>query len=189
MCLEDSVLDLPAVIFDRTAAARLAVEHLVQLGHRRIASLAIDEQRVLGYKQVLLENGIPFDKSLVRYIEPTAPSQSAYAITTDFIQADGDITAIFAANDEAAFGAIAAIKDQGVLIPEDIAIVSIDNIELSKMVRPALTTVRVPKATLANYAIQYLVSHRDHANRQPASIMLPIELVIRESCGAQVKER
>lgn len=189
ICLEDSVLDLPAVIFDRTAAARMAVEHLVQLGHHHIASLAIDAQRELGYKQVLLENGIPFDQSLVRYIDPTAPSQSAYVITTHFLEEDADITAIFAANDEAAFGAIAAIKDQGLLIPEDIAIVSIDNIELSKMVRPALTTVRVPKATLANYAIQYLVSHRDHASRQPASILLPIELVIRESCGAQVSGR
>jgi len=75
-------------------------------------------------------------------------------------------------NDEAAFGAIAAIKDRGLLIPEDIAIVSIDNIELWKMVRPALATVRVSKATLANYAIQYLISHRDHVNGQPASIML-----------------
>jgi LacI family transcriptional regulator len=69
-------------------------------------------------------------------------------------------------------------------IPDDVAIVSIDNIELSSMVRPALTTVNVPQQELARHAVQFLIAQRDLPERQAASVLLPIELIVRESCGA-----
>ncbi|MBN1430894.1 MAG: LacI family DNA-binding transcriptional regulator [Anaerolineae bacterium] len=184
VCLEESILDLPAVIFDRAAAARMATGHLIKLGHRRIAFLAIPDQRLIGYKQTLLEHGLPYDETLVQYFTPTQPTQSAYDITLDFINAASPPSAIFAANDESAIGAMAAIHDRGLRVPDDIAIISIDNIELSSMVRPALTTVNVPKQTIASFAIQFLITRRDFPERLPASMALPIELIVRESCGA-----
>ncbi|MBN1122661.1 MAG: LacI family DNA-binding transcriptional regulator [Anaerolineae bacterium] len=102
ICLEESVLGLPAVIFDRAAAARLAVEHLINLGHQRIAFLAITDQRLMGYRQSLLEHHLPYDETLVRSVDPTHPARSAYDITNYFLDLDDRTTAIFAANDESA---------------------------------------------------------------------------------------
>ena len=162
----------------------MAVEHLIGLGHQRIAFLAIDDQRLTGYRQTLLEHDLPYDETLVRYVMPTQPAKSAYDFTQEFISASVPPTAIFAANDESAIGAMAAIQDRGLSVPGDIAIISIDNIEMSGMVRPALTTVNVPKQTIASHAIQFLITQRNFPERHPASMVLPIELIVRESCGA-----
>lgn len=182
ICLEDSIRGLPAVIFDRAAAARMAVEHLIDLGHERIAFLAIDDQRKQGYRQALLENDLPYDESLIRILADTEPSQSAYRLTLELLEKKP--TAIFAAQDEAGIAAIAALHDQGLRVPDDIAITSIDDIELASMVRPALTTVDVPKRRMGTYAIQFLISQREILSPQAASMVLPVRLIIRDSCGA-----
>jgi len=187
ICLEESFYDLPAVVFDRANAARIAVEHLVNLGHRRIAFLAIADQRLNGYRQTLMEHGIAYDESLVRYFEPATPTKSAYEITAKLMKSREVPSAIFAATDESAIAAIAAIKDSGLEVPRDVAITSIDNIEMASMVRPSLTTVRVPKQTMATFAIQYLTADSNFEVREQMSMVLPIELVVRESCGANRK--
>jgi LacI family transcriptional regulator len=184
ICLEDSIRGLPAVIFDRAAAAYMAVEHLIQLGHRRIAFLAIEDQRKQGYRQALLENGLPYDESLIRVLSAEEPPRSAYRQTLDLLDSGQTPSAIFAANDEAGISAIAALHDRGLRVPDDVAITSIDDIELASMVRPALTTVNVPKRRMGTYAIQFLISQREILSPQAASMVLPIELIIRESCGA-----
>jgi DNA-binding LacI/PurR family transcriptional regulator len=188
ICLEESFYDLPAVVFDRARAARMAVEHLISLGHKRIAFLAIADKRLSGYRRALTEHGIAYDESLVHYFEPATPTISAYAITQQLVKGPNRPTAIFAATDESAIAAIAAIKDAGLDVPRDIAIASIDNIEMAAMVRPALTTVRVPKQTMASFAIQYLSSDSNFEMRQQMSLLLPIELIVRESCGANLQK-
>jgi LacI family transcriptional regulator len=162
----------------------MAVSHLIKLGHERIAFLAIDDQRLVGYRQTLLEHNLPYDASLVRFLHPTQPARSAYDITSDLIGLTPAPTALFAANDESAIGAMAAIQDLGLRVPDDIAIISIDNIEMSSLVRPALSTINVPRQTIASYAIQFLMAHHNFPDRQPASMVLPIELIVRDSCGA-----
>jgi DNA-binding LacI/PurR family transcriptional regulator len=184
ICLEDSIRGLPAVIFDRAAAAHMAVEHLIKLGHQQIAFLAIDDQRKQGYKQAILENSLPYDETLIRILTDAEPIESAYHHTIDLFQTKNP-TAIFTANDESAIAAIAALHDQGLRVPDDVAIASIDDIELASMIRPALTTVNVPKRRMGTYAIQFLISQRDILSPQSASMVLPIELIVRDSCGAQ----
>ncbi len=187
VCLEESLLDLPAVIFDRADAARLAVNHLIKLGHREIAFVAIDDQRVDGYQQALIMNGLEVDDSLVDFLKPTlTPMESAYDIVTRLLDEEASFSAIFAANDEAAFGAMAALKDRGLHIPEDIAVVSIDNIDMASVIRPALTTVEVPKQNLARLALQLLVTLKNFPDQRDVSMMAPIELIVRESCGAKL---
>ena len=83
ICLEDSIRRLPAVIFDRAAAAHMAVEHLIRLGHQQIAFLAIDDQRKQGYKQAMLENSLPYDETLIRILSDAEPIESAYHHTVD----------------------------------------------------------------------------------------------------------
>jgi DNA-binding LacI/PurR family transcriptional regulator len=185
ICLEDSIRGLPAVIFDRAAAAYMAVEHLIKLGHRQIAFLAIDDQRKQGYRQALLENNLPYDETLIRILSAVDPSQSAYRLTLEMLETGKAPTAIFTANDEAGIAAIAALHDQGLRVPDDVAITSIDDIELASMIRPALTTVNVPKHRMGTYAIQFLISQREILSAQAASMVLPIELIVRDSCGAQ----
>jgi LacI family transcriptional regulator len=187
VCLEESIKNLPAVIFDRVAAARLAVEHLISLGHRQIAHLAIDDQREQGYREALLEHNLPYDATLVRHIASVEPSASAYPLAQALFEIPPRPTALFTANDESAIGAIAALKDIGLRVPEDVAVISIDDIELASMVRPALTTVHVPKSSLGRHAVQFLLSPGQFSNQSSASIVAPIELSIRESCGARMR--
>lgn len=184
VCLEEPIRDWPTVIFDRAAAAKQAVEHLIQLGHKSIAYLAIMDERLKGYRQTLLDHNLPYDDSLVFEIDPSNVLSSAYRLTEEIIAIQPRPTAIFAANDESAISAIAALRDHCIKVPEEIAIVSIDNIGLSEMVRPSLTTVDVPKRRMATYAMQVLMMQKQYANQQSTSIVVPTKLIVRQSCGA-----
>jgi len=186
VCLEEPIKDWPTVIFDRAIAARQAVEHLIKLGHQRIAFLAIQDARLIGYKQTLLDYNLPFDESLIFTPDPSHVLSSAYEATVEILQLHPRPTAIFAANDESAISAVAALHDYDVKIPQDIAIVSIDNIDISKMIRPSLTTVDVPKRRMASYAMQVLMLQNQFKDQKAASIVVPTELIIRESCGANL---
>ena len=186
ICLEEALRDWPAVVFDRAAAARLAVEHLIKLGHQRIAFLALKDDRLTGYRQTLLEHNLAYDEALVFPIEHSDGLQSAYQLAIKIIQMQPRPTAIFAANDESAISAIAALQDHGVNVPEDIAIVSIDNIGMAEMIRPGLTTVDVPKKRMASYALQVLMLQKQFQDQESASIVLPTELIVRESCGSKM---
>jgi DNA-binding LacI/PurR family transcriptional regulator len=185
VCLEEPITDWPTVIFDRAAAARQAVEHLINLGHQRIAFLAIQDDRLTGYRRTLQDHNIPYDKELVFTTDPSHVLSSAYQLTVEILQMQPRPTAIFAANDESAISSIAALHDHGVKVPQEIAIVSIDNIGLAEMIRPSLTTVDVPKRRMASYAMQVLMMQKQFNDRKSASIVLPTELIVRESCGAK----
>lgn len=186
VCLEESIFDLPSVRFDRAEAARMAMTHLIRLGHERIVFVGLNDQRVIGHRQALLEHHLPYDESLICFLDAERiPMQSAYDLVTGYIRTKTRFTAIFTATDEAAIGAIAAVKDHGLRVPEDIAVISIDNLELASMVRPALTTVDIPKQTLARGAIQALQTQKAFPDQESVSMVLPTKLIIRESCGAK----
>jgi DNA-binding LacI/PurR family transcriptional regulator len=188
VCLEEPIKDWPTVIFDRAKAARQAVEHLIKLGHQRIAFLAIQDARLTGYRQTLLDHNLPYDESLIFTPDPSHILASAYEATIEILKLQPRPTAIFAANDESAISAMAALHDNCIQVPQDMAIVGIDNIEISKMVRPSLTTVDVPKKEMASFAMQLILLKEQFKDQQSASIVLPTELVIRESCGADKPE-
>ncbi len=183
--LEEMVRDLPTVGIDRAAAAHTAMSHLIGLGHQRIVFIGLNDQRVTGHRQALLEHNLPVDDHLITFLEGSSATTSAYNIVTRYVEDKTEFTAIFTATDEAAIGAIAALKDHGLRVPEDIAVVSIDNIELASMVRPALTTVDIPKHMLARMAIQSLQTQKAFPGQSQVSMMLPTKLIIRESCGAR----
>ena len=146
LCLEKSIYGLPAIILDLAGAAEMAVDHLIDLGHQRIGCLALNDARIDGYKRALALRGIPFDPALMRVLNGDNVLPSSYELTHNLIEAQPDITALFASNDEAAIAAMAALHDRGLRVPEDIAIASIDNIDTASIIRPALTTVNVPRA-------------------------------------------
>lgn len=185
VCLENVIEGLPVVIFDRAAAARAAVQHLIDLGHRRIAYAGGVDERLDGYRQALLENGLSYDPALVRHPgQKNTPKEGTQA-ARELIALEHPPTGIFAVSDEVAIGVLALLHDAGIRVPEDIALVSIDDTDIARYVRPALTTVHVPKESMGIHALRTLYAYAAYPGVQPASIVLPTELIVRESCGAR----
>lgn len=186
VCLEEPIKGWPTVIFDRALAARQAVEHLIRLGHERIAHLAIQDARLTGYRDTLTDHDLPYHENQVLTPDPSHSLNTCYELTLRLLKMKPRPTAIFAANDEIAISAIAALLDHGVDVPREMAVVSIDNIALAKMIRPSLTTVDVPKRRMASFAMQVLMLKKRMDEEQTASIVLPTKLIVRESCGVNL---
>lgn len=184
VCLEKSVADLPAVTFDRVDAARVAVTHLIALGHRRIGFVGNQGDRIQGYRQALLEHYLAYDERLVIHPGLKNSAEEGYAGTRALLQRDPRPTAIFAICDEVALGVMGALADQHLTIPEDVAVVSIDDMDFAAMVRPALTTVQIPRRQMGVHALRMLAMHDAYPDTHPASTVLRTELIVRQSCGA-----
>jgi len=177
------------VDIDNRAAARQAVAHLVRLGHRRIAcitnappSYAASQARLQGYQDVLQEAGIPFDRSLVRYGHFN--SESGYEQMKNLIEEQNEFSAVFAASDVVAFGAMMALREAGMRIPEDVAMVGFDDVPLARFVDPPLTSVHLPVDDLAHHASQMLIQLVNAVTPPQRQVILETHLVVRKSCGA-----
>jgi len=174
---------VPSIQFDRQEAGYKAARHLVELGHREIAYIGQSDRRLAGYQQALWENGLPVAQDAI-----WSDADNAHKGYEDCMRLvrRGDLPgAVVAGSDEVAFGVLKGLHDHRVRVPDDMALVSIDDIDLSAFVSPALTTVHVPKEEMGLYAVQILVNYSAQPNIPSASIILPTELTIRESCGAR----
>ncbi len=177
------------VDIDNVAAARMAVEHLIRLGHRRIATITgplnmtSGEDRLEGYRQALEAHRVTVDEALI--------------VGGDFTEASGtvaarrllslSVTAIFAASDIMAVGALKVLREAGLRVPQDIALVGFDDVPLAAALQPPLTTVRQPIEQLGAMAADLLLDLLENPpdGRAPVhKIILPAQLVVRESCGA-----
>lgn len=175
-----------SVYVDKVSGARQAVEHLLQLGHQRVAFIGGKRshrsrlERLTGYRQVLEETGIPLDDSFVLDGEGTLASG---------IMAAGQIlamsqppTAIFCFNDLTAIGVIRGLNQANAEVPRDCSVVGFDDLEMASYYCPPLTTVHQPTHQLGQCAINMLLKLiRGESNPQPER--LPAELVIRASTG------
>jgi LacI family transcriptional regulator len=179
--------DLKYVDIDNIAAARAAVEHLVKLGHRRIAMIkgvardTCSAERYEGYRQALHEAGIPLDERLVGDGDWTAAC--GYAFTQQFLQLDSPPTALFSSNDMMAAGVVRAAHERGLKVPDDLAIVGFDDLDQTTMIFPELTTVRQPCVEMGMRAAEILIDQLENENEKPEHVILPTTLVIRASCG------
>jgi len=187
--LQGSLPDLPvtSVDVDNVAGARQAVEHLLALGHRRIACITnaplvytAARERLDGYRQALDAAGIAYDDEIVTEGAFDAPSGHT-AMTALLERAQFD--AVFVASDVVALGAIGALRETGRRIPGDISVVGFDDIPLAAYFDPPLTTVRLPAFELGQAAGRALI-HRIADRATPDRTLLPIELVIRSSTRA-----
>jgi len=174
---------------DNRSAAHQAVEHLIHLGHQRIGCITNAPQeytggadRLAGYRDALQTAGLPFEERLVRFGNFVAESgyQAAHSLLREVLAP----TALFVASDVLAFGAMAAIRERGLTIPDDIALVGFDDVPLARYVDPPLTTVRLPAAELGHQAGQMLISLIQGGQVSVKRILLETELIVRASCGA-----
>jgi LacI family repressor for deo operon, udp, cdd, tsx, nupC, and nupG len=178
---------LPLVGVDNVRAARDAVSHLLQLGHRRIGYIGgtprslLTADREAGYRKALAIHGLDIAKDWVAYGDFTVESgeQSAQRL----LDLDRPPTAIFACNDEMAIGAISAAKARSMRVPDDISIVGFDDIPFAASYDPPLTTVRQPFFEMGAAAMDMMIQLI--AGQVPArrKVLLPTELVIRKSAS------
>ncbi len=177
-----------SVIPDDRHGARLAVEHLVKLGHRRISFINgphewdASKDRLAGYQDALAQSGIPYDPSSVE--EGTWEVQSGYSAAKKFLVLPNVPTAIFAANDFMALGAIYAIQDAGLNVPKDIAVVGYDDRDFASFSKPTITTVCPPSFEMGKLAAQLIVDQLENQIEIKDPIRVQSKLIIRESCGA-----
>lgn len=178
----------PAVTTDDVKVGELATEHLLNLGHRRVGHLkgtvaSTAALRFEGYKKALAKRRVPFDANLVR--ECGFTEREGYDATRKWLR-EGDLPlAIVAANDPAAIGAMSAITEAGLRIPEDVAIVGGGNIHYGDMLRVPLTTVAWSTSEMGQAAARLLIDlvEGKRGTREQHVIVEP-ELVVRASCGA-----
>jgi LacI family transcriptional regulator len=179
-----------SVASDNVAGAAAAVRHLHELGHRRIAHITglLDKQpgadRLRGYRHELQRLGItPRDEYVVYgdfYVE------SGHAGMQALLALDEPPTAVVAAADLTALGAIRAAGEAGLEVPRDLSVVGFDDIQLAPYLHPPLTTLRQAKSSLGTEAGRALVRHIDGEHDVPAAVTLPVELVVRASTAAPV---
>lgn len=171
---------------DNIASAREAVTHLLRLGRRRVATITGPENMIAGadrragYEAALRQRGLPIEAELIGNGEFT--EAGGYAAMMRLLTQNPD--AVFVASDVMAVGAIRAVYETGLRIPDDIAVVGFDDMPFAARTTPALTTVRQPVYRSGAIAAETLIDLIEHPNSQPRRILLPTELVIRQTCGA-----
>jgi LacI family transcriptional regulator len=171
-----------------------ATRYLTQLGHTRIAfikgspAVRSAADRLEGYKASLVDSGIPVMEELV--IDGDYQQQTGYESAKRLLQRLQPLpTAIFAANDLAAFGAMDAAREYGLSIPNDISIIGFDDIPQASFVYPKLTTVRQPLEKMGQVAVKILLEQIEDQSRPPQRIALATQLIIRDSCGPYQAQR
>lgn len=177
------------VISDNLGGARLAVRHLRDRGHERIAivtgmlSTRPGADRLIGYREELEAQGLPYRDDYVQ--EGDFYFKSGYQGMQALLDLAEPPTAVFAAGDLMAAGALRAIEERGLAVPDDVALVGFDDIQLAAVLQPSLTTIRQDKTGLGAAAGDALLRMLDEADTAPPITTLPVELIVRESSGAE----
>lgn len=183
------------IVLDQERGARVALEHLLSLGHRKIAfmrgqpSSSDSENRWKAVCKVAGELGLEMDTDLIVNLEFDDPSpQLGYPYAKQLLARKKPFTALFTYNDIAAIGAIRAIQEEGLRIPHDISVVGFDDIPWAAFHTPSLTTVRQPLDRMGQMAAETLVGMIEHTGEYSPEIAIEPTLVVRESTG-KAKQR
>ena len=178
---------LPIVVVDNRGGARSAVEHLLALGHRRIAFIAgttgtgQSPERQRGYLDALAGARIEPDERLIE--QGSFRQSGGFSAAQRLLDLPDPPTAIFCANDEMAFGALDAVKSKGLRVPDDISIMGFDDIPNSSFVYPPLSTIRQPYVDMGVRAMREVVEMLNGRPVGASRVLFPTELVVRQSTG------
>ncbi len=176
---------MASVSLDNRVGARAATQHLIEHGHKRIAFIRGPDgtydadERLAAFRATMKEHALPVDERLIwsgRFTEP-----SGREAMSDWLDSGNSLPdAIFAGNDAMAIGALGVLRERGIDVPRDVALVGFDNVESARYL--GLTTVNVPMRDLGAKAAQVAI---DQVTRRQAGVThrLPTELVVRNSCG------
>jgi LacI family transcriptional regulator len=184
--------NVQAMGYDTAGCARVATEHLIALGHERIAyvSFAPREyhavgEREMGWRAALEAHGLYADPAWAEYANIDA--RSGYLATQRLLERKVKFTAMFAGNDTIAFGAIAALTEAGLRVPHDVALVGYDDIPLAEFASPPLTTIQSNPVEHGREAMEMLLAQMERREYTPGQYLKGVsKLIIRESCGARL---
>ena len=170
---------------DNVDGGYLATTHLIELGYKTIATIASDrntagDDRLEGYRDALQQHNIPYDPQLVVFGDYTL--NSGYLAMKQLLDKNPD--AVFVASDTMALGALRALREADLSVPDDIALVSHDDLPPAVQADPPLTTVQQPITMTGRMAVETLIKIIDDNPTTPQQVILPDKLVIRASCGA-----
>lgn len=181
------------ISLNHSRAARLALDHLYALGHRKIAFIkgqifsSDTEVRWKAVRDAAQELGLTIHKDLSVQLQSESPTpQPGYDITCTLLQTAPDFTALFAFNDISALGAIRALRESGLRVPEDVSVLGFDDIQSAAFQNPGLTTIRQPLREMGRTAAATLVQRINAAKnaKYPKNIVVEPELIIRGSTAA-----
>jgi LacI family transcriptional regulator, galactose operon repressor len=179
--------DLASVGATNWAGGLAATEHLLGLGHRRIATIGGPEDylctraRIDGYRSALERAGIAFDRALVRHGD--FEHEGGFRCGGELLDLDRRPTAIFSCNDQQALGVYEAARRRGLRIPQDLSVVGFDDLPVARWISPPLTTVRQPLAEMGRAAAQMLGELIENRPLHSRRLELSTELITRESTG------
>lgn len=175
------------VLIDNKAGAMAAVNHLISLGHKRIAAIKgpsftpSTESRLVGYKEALNDAGIVIDDRYI--ITGDYGTDSGVVAMEKLLRLKNRPTAVFCFSDDMAIGAMNTLREYDFKIPEDISIMGFDDISYAKLMSPTLTTIKQPLEDIGRESMRMLLALMKGEQTTCKSITLPFELVIRQSTG------
>lgn len=178
---------------DNVSGGFEATRHLIKLGHRRVGFIngvpasSNARDRLKGYRQALKKYNIQFDENLAAVGDFS--QEKGYEAMKKLLSIKNPPTAVFCANDLMAIGAIKAVSEKGRRVPEDVALVGFDDMDIADYIIPPLTTVRQPVFEMGKIAVESLIALINNKQPQkPIQKMLKVELIIRQSCGFQKRK-
>ena len=183
--------DIPSVSGDVSRGTYLAVQHLVELGHRRIALVNgptetyTSQERRAGYLEALFDASLPIDADLIRWRDGFGGfgHESGQQMTRELLDLDQRPTAIVYASDKLAVSGQGVCQQRGLQVPEDISIVGFDDNPVARATSPQLTTVRVDRVSWGARAVERLIDSLEGKPLVSERLLMPVELVIRQSTG------
>jgi len=163
-----------------------ATAHLIRLGHRAIGHIGWPPQglneRAEGYRRALRQHGLPFEERWLVFVPRSSVEAGRFAARRLLAQAP-EITAITCYNDLVAIGALQACAELGRRVPDDVAVTGFDDVPMSSLVTPALTTMRVPRYDLGRMVMELLLRVIASGGRHEEHLYVQPELVVRQTCG------
>lgn len=184
--------NINCVTNDNLQGAMEAVQHLTTLGHKSIAyigsALTTTTEREMGYRNSLMMKGIKVNEAIIMNTNDIVHdfSRYGYEAAQQLIQSKETFTAVFCATDLMAIGAMKAFGEAGIKVPEQMAVVGYDDISMANLYQPSLTTIKQPIQEMGKAAVNLLLDLIHDTDESIAKkITFPVQLVIRESCGAK----
>ena len=184
---------LDSVFLDDQEAGRLATRHLVDLGHEKIALITgpiqedCSRDRYAGYTEILQMNNIYFEPGLV--CEGDWSATSGHNAVQSLLSQHIPFSAVFAQNDRMAIGAIQALREAGLSVPDDVSVIGFDDMPLASYYDPALTTIRQDTFCMGREAARLLIRAIETPEKQRRHLCMPVELVLRKSTATIKKPR
>lgn len=171
------------IVCDGCQAAEAAVNHLIELGHKKIAYIGEikAENRYIGYCSALASHKLPLNRDY--RVNVALSAEGGYLGVKKLLENHCDATAFFCCNDTTAIGAMRALQEAGRSIPKDASIISIDDIETAQYLTPMLSTVHIPVEELGQMTAKILIDRIEGGHHLPLKMNLPFYLASRDSCA------